>query len=478
MNTTPSKTPSPGVPPESNADDTASRDAPPQPPPRPLMRSLIAVLLKGVLPLVILAVTILVARLMMDTAPRPPRRPAQRHAKLVEFYEATAATQAITVEAMGTVMPARQVELKPQVSGPLVWLAPRLIPGAYFRQGEPLLRIEPRDYELATTQREQDIGVAEAAVVEARRRLVLAERDLTMEMGSQSVAQREYDLLGDQTSDQNRELILREPQLRAAKAEVEAAQAGVKSAQASLQASHARLEQARLDLKRTHILAPFNAAVMEKLVELGDTVTNGTPLVKLVGTDEFWVELAVAMRDLKWIDAPVEPDRLGSPVRLYDTAAWGRGVYREGRVLMRLPGVDPKGRMARLLVTVKNPLALAQETANTPPLLAGTYVRAEITGGSTENAVVIPRELLRDDDHVWVISPDSTLQIRSVEVLYRGRDRIMITAGLDAGEKIVTTDLSVPVEGMPLRTGAGDPGDGVAVGSSGTTPPAANGGRP
>ena len=414
-------------------------------------RGVFALLLKGVLPLIVIAVAGLYAKEMIENPPTAPRSHGERRAKLVEVQAVHTTSRTVSVEAYGNVIPAQQVELKPQVNGKVEWLAELLIPGEHIKQGEPLLRIERRDYELAVARAQSQVHMAEAALVEARRQLTYADRDLKLEMGSQSVAKRDYELLKDEIADSNRDLVLRKPQLEAVQAEVGAAKAGIESAEASLESAKAQLEQAKLDLERTSIAAPFNAIIEEKLVDRGDTVSTSTPLVRLVGSDEFWVELAVALGDLKWVELPEPNNGPGAEVRLYNTAAWGEDVFRIGHLLRRLPGVDD-GRMARILVTVEDPLALESQADHDLPLLASTYVRAEITGKLVDSIVVLPQELVRQNDEVWVMGGDNALQIRKVDVIYRGRTEILISSGIEPGEKVVATELTIPVEGMPLRT--------------------------
>ena len=93
-------------------------------------------------------------------------------------------------------------------------------------------------------------------------RLPKAEADLRVEFGRQRVALKEYELLGEKVSDEERDLMLRVPQLE--------------SSMASLNEVKTRLEQARLDLERTTVKAPFNAILITREVNLGTSVTPST----------------------------------------------------------------------------------------------------------------------------------------------------------------------------------------------------------
>jgi RND family efflux transporter MFP subunit len=377
------------------------------------------------LPLALLAVGGLVGWYLMQTKPQAERKPTPRLARLVETETVRRSAQPVVVEAMGAVIPSQRVELRPQVAGVVVEVAAELEPGGRFRAGEVLFVIEPRDFELTERQRAAELADAEA--------------QLALEMGNQEVARRESEILGDLAGQGRLDLVLRKPQLEAARARVDAARAA--------------LDAARLDLERTRIRAPFDGVIAERHVVVGSRVDSNGVVATLVGTEEFWIEVTLPARDLQWLEVPERPGDAATEARVVDDAAWQPGSERRGHVVRRLVDVEAEGRLARLLVAVPDPLGLAAGAAERPALLLGSFVRIELIGRGIEG-VVIDRALLRDDDRVWLMDADDTLEIRAVRVGYRGRDSVVISEGLVGGERVVSSDLSTPVEGMPLRTGA------------------------
>jgi len=164
------------------------------------------------------------------------------------------------------------------------------------------------------------------------------------------------------------------------------------------------------------------------------------------------VEAAVPADQLKWIRIPRKSGEKGSEARVYDEAAWGEGVFRKGRVVRLAGDLEEEGRMARLLVSVPDPLSLEKANAGAPVLLIDSYVRVEIEGIRLENVVPLERRMLREGEYVWIKGEDGLLDIRKVDILFRGRDRVLVRDGIEEGERIVSTDLAAPVDGMPLRT--------------------------
>ncbi|MDJ0763866.1 MAG: efflux RND transporter periplasmic adaptor subunit [Myxococcota bacterium] len=380
--------------------------------------------LRVVLPLIALASAGLLAYWLVKTEPRAKRRPAVRQAVLVQVVDVVFATEQVVIEAMGTVRAAQHVDMHPRVRGEVISMSQELVPGGLLKEGQPMLRIDPADYKLALQQ-------SQASAVQA-------ETSLQVELGSQSIAKKEYEMLGEVISDEDRDLVLRKPQLDKAKASVAAARAQV--------------SQARLDLKRTTIKAPFNAVVRTRGVDVGTRVTESTRLATLVGTDAYWIEVSVPVDQLKWIPIPKVNGDAGAPVRIFDEAAWGKGMHRTGQVLRLAADLEAQGRMARLLVEVIDPLALKPEQAGKPQLLIGSYVRVEIEGSDLQSVVPVDRGLLRDGSQVWVMSPEGTLDIRQVETAFQTSDKVFVTAGIKPGEKLIKTDLATPVAGMALRT--------------------------
>lgn len=389
---------------------------------------------RALLPLAVLALCLALAAVLLATGPRAARAPRPKQARLVEVLPAEVRSERAVVEAMGATIPAREISLEPEVAGRVVEVSPDFAPGGRIAQGELMLRLDPRDYELTLRQRESDLARARAA--------------LQLEQGNQSIARQEFEVLGEAIRDEDRDLVLRKPQLDSALAEVAAAEAA--------------LGEARLALARATLRAPFDALVRARSIELGARVAPGTPIATLVDTSAYWVELSLPVSLLRFVSLPGGAGQPGSPVRITDPSAWGPGVAREGRVIRLLGDIEPEGRMARLLVLVPDPLALRPENAGKPALLVGAYVRGEIEGMALDGVVSLDRALLRDGDRVWVMNAKDELEIRQVELAFRGNEHVLVASGLAPGERIVASELSSPVEGMLLRTADDEPAEAPA----------------
>lgn len=381
-------------------------------------------------PLAVLAVGAAVLVMLVRTKPEAARDEDQDDATVVRVTETKAGDASTTVHAMGQVEPARTLGVSPQVQGRIVEVHPKLTPGGRIEEGEVLFRIEQEDYRLALEQAKAEVAQAEL--------------ELTQQRGRQDVAKREWKALDGTGSPSpgedgtGKELALKRPHVRAAKARLEAARSAV--------------EQARLNLQRTTVEAPFDAYVREDSVEVGQQVGPQTVVARLVGTDRFFVEVSLPVSKLAWISVPGYNGPKGSTVTVVQDLGDRRTLERDGNVVRFLGEVDREGRMARLRIAVEDPLQLQRPPEERGvPLLVGSYVEARIQGRTLERVVAVPRKALRPGDRVWVMDEQGRLRIRSVNVVWREPDRVLVADGLGSGERLVTSKLAAPVKGMTLR---------------------------
>lgn len=386
-----------------------------------MLRSLLQLLLAAA----ILAGAVAVTVHMVTTRASAERADHRETATLVETLTAHRSDERVVVPVMGTVMPSRELAVFPEVTGAVVEQNPRLVPGGCLAAGDLMVRIDDRDYRLVVEQQQ-------AAVEKAR-------FDLQVEEGRQVVAQREWQMVGEKSSvaEASEALALRKPHLALARASLDGAISG--------------LRRAELNRERTVVRAPFNAIVVEEFVDLGQIVTPGTRIARLIGADQFWVRCSIPLERLEWLALPDGDAAGGAPARVIQHAGAGEEVVREGRVIRLLPDLDPAGRMARLLVAVDNPLGGRCMGATSLPLLSGAYVRVELDGRKVESVVALPRAALHEGDRVWIMGADDRLVVRPVTIVWRRRDDVLVTKGLEEGDRIVTSRLGTPVPGMRLR---------------------------
>jgi RND family efflux transporter MFP subunit len=326
-------------------------------------------------------------------------------------------------DAMGTVGSAREVQLSPQVSGEIIRMSPDMVPGGHFKQGDHLISIDPTDYELTILQLQSDLAKASS--------------DLILEMGNQRIAMKEFEILGQKVSDTEKKLMLREPQLGIAKANVENAKA--------------KLKRAEIDLARTEVTAPFNGVILSRSVNIGSRVSPGSSLAQIAGTDQFWVKVSLPVSQLQWLDIPATTSATGSSARIFLQNNDRETPQRAGRIVRLAADLEAAGRMAVLYVAVDDPLSLAPGNSGKTKLLLGSFVQVVFQGRKLEDVYVIDRNHLHEDDTLWLFSKENSLEIRKVDILARSKDKVYVSSNLEPGTLLITSQLANAADGMPLQ---------------------------
>lgn len=379
-----------------------------------------------VLVLLIGGIGLLTAQQILSSKPRAQRTPPPKIRPLVETVAVKQATYPLTIDTLGTVLSSRNLSLKPAISGTVQQIHPNLVPGGILHAGDTVLEIDPREYTLEYERLQNDLQNAAS--------------DLRLELGSQTVAQREYELIqqvaGIDINDSQAALALREPQLAKAKAALAAVQTEV--------------ERAQLDLERTRLLCPFNAVVLTTNVEVGAQVSSQTTIATLAGTDVYWIRAAIPQKDLARIYLP-NGSEAGSQVSITSTDAPPGGLPWQGRIIRLLGDVDPKGLMARVLIEVDDPTHAADGRI---PLLLGSVVRTVIDGLPMKDCYRVPRQALRPDQTLLVASTNNTLDIRPVTVAWTNDEHAYLTDGLSDGDRVIISPVATPINGMPVTVAA------------------------
>lgn len=387
---------------------------------RPRRRLVINILLS----LIVIIAGFAGAAYISKSAPKARKRPPTRMIPLVQVISVNPDDHDVTVSAMGTVIPAREIILEARVAGEIVAIDPEFTVGGFLEKDSEVLRIDSQDYELALT-------LARAKVKEAESKLKLLEAEAESARDEWSQLYRDR----DQVNTEPPPLVFKQPQVTAARA--------------MLIAENAAVQKAQLDLSRTRIHTPFNALVRTKHVDIGSQVSVQEKLAELVGTDEYWIQASLPVDRLNWIMIPRRPAGPGSKVRILHR----NGYEIAGKVIKLLGDLGSEGRMARILIEVKDPLNIKTGEKDRPAILIGEYVRIEIEGRNLPNVYRIPRAALRDNSDIWVVNQDGKLDIRRVEILWRDAETVLLREGLKPDDQLIVSDLPAPVNGMPVQVG-------------------------
>ena len=382
-------------------------------------------LLQALLAIIIVGVGIAGAMIFIKLKKPPERMEQAEQAPLVEVVQLRSKDIPMVVQGYGTVNPKVEVDIIPEVAGKVVYIHPELIVGGLIPANQTILRIDPRDYELAVRQ-------AEAAVADAG---VLLET----EQAEAQVARTEWSQLHPDTEPTS-SLVLREPQIRKAKA--------------LLDSSEAQLASAQLRLERTSLFMSFDVLVTTENVDLGQYVVMGQPLAKAYGTGSVEIEVPLKDSDLAWFDVFENSifsngdsnSAKSTPAKVIADFAGAEHTWK-GYVVRTVGQVDRTSRMISVVVEVPEPFDARN---GRPPLLPGIFAEVLIQGNTLRNAVAVPRDAIREGNQMWLVNSNH-LEIRPLKIVRVDKNfAYIVSDDLDEANVIISS-LDVVIDGMEVR---------------------------
>ncbi len=356
---------------------------------------------------------IVAAIAMVSLREEPARKERVELDPLVDVVVLESMTADFSVRSQGTVKPRTETVLSAEVSGTIVRISPKFIAGGIFDANEVLMRIDPTNYEVAVEQ-------AKALV---------KQRQIEFD-GAEKLKSQGY------------------------RAETEYA-----SAVAALATAKAELVRAQRNLERTYIRLPYDGMVRSKDSDLGQFVSPGTRLGVTFATDFAEARLPLTDLDLAFVNLPDAadiatsgsgdgPDVLLSAVRKGKPTEWRAKIVRTEGV------VDEKSRVTYAVARIADPYRLRSDG---PALPVGTFVKAEIEGAEVKDVFRVRNAAIRGANELLFLAGDSTVRIRSVEII-RSDTEFAYFRGATNGERVITSALESPIDGMSVRTAA-DSGD-------------------
>ena len=376
------------------------------------------------LPFIFIGVSTIVAFAMFAARPEAEFTAPEPPSLLVQVQTIERQPVTFTVRSQGSISPRTQTTLVAEAQGQIIEVSAAFVSGGFFRKGDVLIRIDPRNYA--------------SAVKRARADVARAATQLETESALAGYAEKDWERLRKVNPLQApaTELALRKPQMKQAIAE--------------LQSTEADLEKAMGDLDRTVIRAPYDGLVRDKIADVGQYVSPGSQLGVAFAVDVAEVRLPVTQGDLQYID--INALRFNTPIEVSLTAKLGGTDFTWQAVVHRSEGVfDATSRVLYLVAEIVDPYDL--DGSGQVPLLMGTFVAAEIRGREAGELVLVPRHALQRGSTLWLVDDNQKIFPREVEVVRRDDDFAYIAGGVEAGERYCVTPLDQPLPGMKVRLG-------------------------
>lgn len=332
----------------------------------------------------------------------------------------------VVIEALGTVVPAANVTVQPQVSGVLTRVL--FEEGRMVRKGELLATIAPEPFQMALTQA-SGARLRDEAQLQAAR--VTLQRYTTL-LGQDSIARQDADTQA----------------------------ALVKQLEGTVTMDRANEGTARLNLGYTRIVAPVAGRVGLRPVDAGNYVTPGTSggVALITQVAPIDVEFAIPQDRVPEIQARVA-EGATLPV-----AAWDRARTRE---LATGTFSTLDNQIDTMTGTVKAKARFANADGT---LFPNQFVNARLLLRTITGATIVPVTALRhgpNGDFVYVVGEDKTVALRNVTRGEAGVDNVAIATGLALGEQVVTEGGDRLKDGARVQTSVDRPAGAASGAASG-----------
>jgi len=372
--------------------------------------------LKIILPIILLVLGGAGAYALIATKPvLEPEKPTDT-IPVVSVITVQPETLQLNVASQGVIKPRYELELSAEVSGKVLYLHPNFVTGGFFNHDEVLVRIDSRDYD--------------AAIVQAQAQIAEAKRLLATEQAQAEQARTEWQALG---KGHPSALAMREPQLA--------------EAHAKLKAAESALMLANNRRSRCEIHAPFAGRFASKAVSLGQIIQTDEKIARIYSTNLAEVRLPVALEQLSYLDIALDEKSNQKPVKVTLSAQLA-GITQtwQARIVRTEGMINESTGVLYLVAEVKQ--------KDQAPLLNGLFVLATIQGKTLDNIFSLPQQAITAAHTVLTVDKDHHLHSRQLEVLRTEDNRVLIQQGLQVGERIITTGIDLPIEGMTVQVEA------------------------
>ena len=423
--------------------------------------------------LVPLGIGVAAAVWLLRSGQDPEHLPEREVARPVRVIEAPSLAAVPRAVGYGSVEPGTTWQAIAEVGGRVVEVHDRLEVGAILRAGAVLLRIDRADYDLALAEAKADHQATEAQLAELAAREENARASLAIEREAFDLATVELERqekLAAQGAVSRSALESQKRSTLAQRQRVQAEANMLNLVPAERQVLQARLERLRSlifaaerDIERTTVILPFDGRVAALATELGQVATPGQVLVEADGITVAEVAAQVPVSHMRGLIPAA--DSLGAEITagnlsdLFTIRATVRhpevaGVW-PARFARVSPTIDPRTRTVGIIVEVDEPYRRAQPGIR-PPLVKGMFVEV-VLSGRPRDAVVIPSGAVHGGA-VYVAADGDRLARRPIEVSLSQPSFLVVAEGIEAGDRVVVSDLFPAIEGMLL-----DPVDDVAA---------------
>ena len=441
------------------------------------MRKTINKIIKRFLTFLPIAVAVLVVAYLVTHRPGPARKQGGESIRTLRIVEALSVDLVPRTVGYGVAEPGWVWEAVAEVKGTVSSIHPRLKSGELIGANTVLIQIDPAEYDLAVAGLEASVEENQAKIKELTETEVNTKRLLAVEQKSLGLARTLFErkrvalernaISQDDVDREERNLLQQTQTVQQLENTLALVPSKQKAMNSALAVQRTHLKQARIDLAKTVIAAPYDCRLGGVSIDAGQFVRAGQLLFNAHSTAVAVVEARFRMEALR----PLLSEQRRTQFQPGLSTGAFKQLFDDVRVLVSLQSgdwsvqweahidrfreaVDAKTREIKVVVSVDRPYEKAIPGVR-PPLTAGMFCRVELHAPVRAGSLVIPRSAIHDN-HVFVIDQEQRLQKKQIVVDFVQSEFVVIKSGLSSGEKVVVSDPSPAIMGMRVSPVADD----------------------
>lgn len=362
--------------------------------------------------LILMAASVLITWIF-GNAPEPQKDIKKSKLPRVPFANVIINSQSVPIISRGRVSASQIRQITSEITGLVIHVSADLVKGALVKKGDLLIQLDQRSFILDIAQKQTALDQAKLQLLKTKAKARVAQKGV-----------------GKNASEYARHI----PQLRHANSQVNAAQAA--------------LDYSTEQLNKTSIKAPIDGKIIDLHITEGQFIQATSAIAKIYGTEMVEVRLPLNDRQIdilginykqqnKFIGPSFNP-RVTLNSYQDNNNSWNGYITR----------TEGERDNNQLLYVVAQVPSQSHFNPTQSALLPGSFIQARIQGKIIDDLVIIPRNAVQANNRVWIINPNNTLASKTVDILYRGKELIYISAGLNANERVATGSFHLMSEGL------------------------------